>query len=165
MNEALLSKWTWRILKDDPDDLCCRLLKAKYYTATPFVEIKRKRGSQFWQGILKVAHKAKWGITFQVNDGRKTLFWEDTWLLDIPLKLAYPKMYRYSWREMRAVYRFYKEGVWDLDLTVLWTKMNIMNGLISWSSLRRYNCRTTQIKSNGCMRNQAFFPPDQCIDL
>lgn len=30
MNQALLTKWIWRIRSNKPDDLCCQLLRAKY---------------------------------------------------------------------------------------------------------------------------------------
>ena len=65
MNEALLAKWIWRIFKDNPDDACCTLLKAKYHSSKPFAELKKKKGSQFCKGVLKVRQKAKWGMTFQ----------------------------------------------------------------------------------------------------
>jgi len=40
MNEALLAKWIWRIFRDNPDDACCTLLKAKYHSSKPFAELK-----------------------------------------------------------------------------------------------------------------------------
>jgi hypothetical protein len=37
LNEALILKWAWRLHKLEGDDLCCQLLKAKYFPNKPFV--------------------------------------------------------------------------------------------------------------------------------
>ena len=39
--------------------------------------------------------KIKWGARFEVNNGPNTLFWEDTWLGEVPLKTLFPKIYDY----------------------------------------------------------------------
>ena len=99
---------------------------------------------------MDVRHKLKWGVTFKVNNGRNTLFWEDTWILPIPLKMAFPTLYSYSRRKMKAVFRIHIEGVWSLDLGrplddeefLEWSQLmeildkvclNPLNNLVSWT--------------------------------
>ena len=57
-NDALLLKWVRRLLRDKEGDLCCQLLKAKYFKHKPFVNnrVVNSRGgvgSQLWRGIQK----------------------------------------------------------------------------------------------------------------
>ena len=40
--------------------------------------------------------KLKWGATFIMGNGKNVLFWEDTWVTEVPLKLSFPRIYRYS---------------------------------------------------------------------
>jgi len=56
MNEALLTKWIWRILENREDDLYCKLLRNKYMATKPFALSTAKGGSQFWKGIQKIKH-------------------------------------------------------------------------------------------------------------
>jgi len=93
MNEALLAKWVWRLYKADPDDTCCMFLKTEYCAAKSFVSLDERKGSQFWKGVMKMRKKLKWGATFKVGNGKNVLFWEDTWVSEVPLKLTFPKIY------------------------------------------------------------------------
>jgi hypothetical protein len=51
MNEALLSRWIWRIIKNRENDACVKLLRSKYLNSKPFSLSSTKGGSQFWTGI------------------------------------------------------------------------------------------------------------------
>ena len=84
MNESLLLKWVWRILQNSKDDKCCQLLRAKYLKRKPFMQCREGVGSQFWKGINKIKHSISWGISYSVNNGRNTRFWEDVWALEVP---------------------------------------------------------------------------------
>lgn len=57
MNEALLTKWVWRIRNNKEGDLCCQLLRAKYLDKKNLQQCGDKGGSQFWRGINKVKKK------------------------------------------------------------------------------------------------------------
>lgn len=53
-NLSMLAKMGWR-LKENPDSLCVKLLKAKYYPGTDILHMKTKpkqRDSWVWKGIL-----------------------------------------------------------------------------------------------------------------
>lgn len=95
MNEALLTKWVWRILNNGEDDICCQLLRAKYLRRKSLQQCRGDKGSQFWKGINKVKGNFKWGGKSIVNNGRDTSFWEDVWVGEVPLKLLFPKIYEF----------------------------------------------------------------------
>lgn len=73
--------------------MCVKLLEKKYLKTKPLQTCKNRGASQFWQGLNKIKHNFKWGAVFQVNNEANTLFWEDVWKGDIPLKLAFPRLY------------------------------------------------------------------------
>lgn len=96
MNEALLGKWCWRMLKANPEDQCYNMLKNKYLQRNSFLQYNILSGSQFWKGILKSRDSLRWGCKSIVNNGLNTRFWEDVWAGDIPLKLDFPNLYELS---------------------------------------------------------------------
>ena len=73
-NDTLLLKWVWGLLRDKEGDLCCQLLKAKYYKNKPFTKSKVGIGSKFWKGIQKIRHKINFGLKKVVLNGESTLF-------------------------------------------------------------------------------------------
>jgi hypothetical protein len=94
LNEALILKWAWRLHKLEGDDLCCQLLKAKYFPNKPFVQSNATKGSQFWIGVQAIRWKLKFGAIKQVKSGDQTRMWEDVWLGQVPLKLSFPRLMR-----------------------------------------------------------------------
>ena len=114
-NESILMKWVWRLYASSEDDLCCQLLKQKYLKRKPILCQKGNRGSQFWRGLNKIKHGFSWGAVFEVKDGKSTRFWEDVWRGDIPLKIAYPKLYELCNDKTRLVSDFYDDGEWYIS--------------------------------------------------
>ena len=64
---------------------------------------------------------ARWlldNIVRKVGDGRSTMFWEDPWLLDVPLVVYYPRLFEMpdhkgaTVREMCLLGWGTDEGVW-----------------------------------------------------
>lgn len=53
MNEALLGKWVWRMLRADLDEQCYKLLRNKYLQKNSFLQCNGSIGSQFRKGVLK----------------------------------------------------------------------------------------------------------------
>ena len=74
MNECLLTKWIWKIVKGS-DDTWFKVLQAKYMRNGSFFSSSSRGTSQFWQSLHKVKHLFKWGAIYQVQDGAKTFFW------------------------------------------------------------------------------------------
>lgn len=50
MNESLIAKWGWRVLKDDRNDLCGQLLKKKY--PAPSGNAEEEEG---WRGSVSIS--------------------------------------------------------------------------------------------------------------
>ena len=52
-NLAMLSKQIWRLITN-PDSLCARVLKAKYFPNNSLLQATLKKGASFtWQSIMK----------------------------------------------------------------------------------------------------------------
>lgn len=60
-----------------------------------FFSSKTKGASQFWQGLHKVKHLFKWGVTLTVGDGRNCRFWQDSWLYEVPLKIHCEDLFKW----------------------------------------------------------------------
>ena len=117
MNEALLTKWIWRILENREDDLYCKLLRNKYMATKPFALSTANGGSQFWKGIQKIKHLFKWGATFVEQNGKEVLFWKDVWLEEVPLKIIFPRIYDYCRNKNSLVSECLINGQWRFDFT------------------------------------------------
>lgn len=76
MNEALLGKWVWRLLKAR-EEQCFILFKNKYFKNKSFTQADGRYGSQFWKGIFKSREYVKWGLTAKVRSGTNVLIWEE----------------------------------------------------------------------------------------
>ena len=93
MNECLLVKWIWKIVKES-NDTWYKLLEAKYMSDGNFFNSKYKGTSQFWQGLHKVKHLFKWGTMYTVGDGSLISFWGGIWLGQFPLKSLFLELFR-----------------------------------------------------------------------
>jgi hypothetical protein len=79
-NLALLAKQVWRLLCD-PDSLCAKVLRAKYFPDGNILHAKPKKGSSFtWQSILAGLECFKKGCIWRVGDGSQINIWEDAWI-------------------------------------------------------------------------------------
>ena len=79
-NFAMLARQAWRMLTN-PDSLCARVLKAKYFANTSILEAQAKPGISYtWRSILKGVELMKDGIIWRVGDGSSINIWTDPWL-------------------------------------------------------------------------------------
>jgi hypothetical protein len=79
-NMAMLAKQVWRLLSE-PDSLCGRVLRAKYYPDGNLLEAKMKSGSSYtWQSILAGLACFKKGCIWRVGDGTQINIWSDNWI-------------------------------------------------------------------------------------
>ncbi|GJN27875.1 hypothetical protein PR202_gb15931 [Eleusine coracana subsp. coracana] len=79
-NLAMLAKQIWRLLCE-PNSLCARILRAKYYPDGRLLNAKAKSGSSFtWQSILAGLDNFKKGYIWWVGDGTQINIWEDQWI-------------------------------------------------------------------------------------
>jgi hypothetical protein len=78
-NQALLAQ-AWRLIQE-PDSLCARLLRAKYYPNgnlldTAFVQ----NTSQSWQGVMHGLELLKTGAIRRIGSGSQVHIWRDSWV-------------------------------------------------------------------------------------
>jgi len=51
-------------------------------------------------------------FTKQVLDGKSTLFWDDVWLGEIPLRLEFPKLFNYAITRSATIAEYWAGGEW-----------------------------------------------------
>jgi hypothetical protein len=83
-NLAMLAKQVWRLI-DEPDSLCAKVLRAKYYPDGDILKAGPKSGSSFtWQSIIAGLATFKRGYIWRVGDGEKINIWSDPWIPSSP---------------------------------------------------------------------------------
>ena len=76
-NQAMLAKQGCRLLSN-PDSLCARVLRGKYYNDTDLMSARKKRNaSHIWNAILHGREALKLGLIKHVGDGSSVRIWED----------------------------------------------------------------------------------------
>ncbi|GJN07431.1 hypothetical protein PR202_ga25263 [Eleusine coracana subsp. coracana] len=84
-NKALLGKQGWRLM-EQPESLCARVLKGRYYHDGEFLTAKRKKHtSHTWRAIMKGREVLYEGLIRRLGDGRGTNVWNDRWITNHPL--------------------------------------------------------------------------------
>nr|GEZ67430.1 RNA-directed DNA polymerase, eukaryota, reverse transcriptase zinc-binding domain protein [Tanacetum cinerariifolium] len=96
LNHALLLKWVWRSLSQD-GSLWSRVINAIYGSS---IEYQPSNISSCWSSILReVQVLISKGFDFlshckiRVGNGLNTRFWLDTWIMDLPLSIRFPRIY------------------------------------------------------------------------
>lgn len=80
-NLAMLARQAWHMLKD-PDSLCARLLRAKYWPDGDLLAAKEKPGISYtWRSIIRGLQALKNGLIWRVGNGNQIKIWEDPWIL------------------------------------------------------------------------------------
>jgi len=49
-----------------------------------------------------------------VLNGESTLFWEDVWLGEIPLRLEFPKLFQFCSKQGTTISEFWENGEWNI---------------------------------------------------
>jgi hypothetical protein len=79
-NMAMLARQAWRMLTN-PDSLCARVLKARYFPDSSILEASASNGISYtWRSILKGVKLLKEGLIWRVGDGSQINIWTDMWL-------------------------------------------------------------------------------------
>jgi hypothetical protein len=79
-NKALLARQGWRLLHH-PQSLVCRILKAKYFPHTSFLEAQLSGNvSYIWRSICEARHVLHDGLRWRVGNGTNIKIWKDAWL-------------------------------------------------------------------------------------
>jgi hypothetical protein len=79
-NLAMLAKQVWRLI-NEPDSLCAKVLRAKYYPHGDVLKASPKAGSSFtWQSIVAGIATFKRGHIWRVGNGESINIWSDPWI-------------------------------------------------------------------------------------
>jgi hypothetical protein len=80
INLAMLARQAWRLLTN-PESLCARVLKAKYFPNSSILDATAMPGISYtWRSILKGVELVKEGMIWRVGDGININMWTDPWL-------------------------------------------------------------------------------------
>ncbi|XP_019168826.1 PREDICTED: uncharacterized protein LOC109164733 [Ipomoea nil] len=116
-NISLLAKQGWRILIK-PDSLVCKLLKARYFPHSDFLDATLGHNpSYIWRSILAAQELLIMGIGRRIGDGRDTLIWGPAWLAD----KEDPRLHTACVEELRVARensQMTPEGVWDDEVLI-----------------------------------------------
>ena len=81
-NLAMLARQGWRILSN-PDSLCARVLRAKYFPDGDLLKVKEGPGISYsWRSIIRGVQALKKGLIWRVGDGTQINIWLDPWIPD-----------------------------------------------------------------------------------
>lgn len=79
-NQALLAKQGWRLIQN-PDSLCARVLKSKYYPNGNLLDtVFASDVSPVWRAIESGLQLLKKGLIWRVGDGRSIQIQRDQWI-------------------------------------------------------------------------------------
>lgn len=79
-NIAMLSRQGWRLIQN-PESLCAKLLKARYFPHCSALEAIPHDGISYsWRSILRGLELIKQGYIWRIGDGSSVDIWNDPWL-------------------------------------------------------------------------------------
>uniref|UniRef100_A0A0A9CHE7 Reverse transcriptase zinc-binding domain-containing protein n=1 Tax=Arundo donax TaxID=35708 RepID=A0A0A9CHE7_ARUDO len=79
-NLAMLARQGWRLLMN-PESLCARVLKAKYFANGQLLNVQEAPGISYaWRSIVRVMQALKEGLIWRVGDGTQINIWNDPWV-------------------------------------------------------------------------------------
>ncbi|XP_071674470.1 uncharacterized protein [Lolium perenne] len=85
-NLAMLSKQCWRLISE-PESLCARVLRAKYFPDGDILNCDLKKGSSYtWQSLWSGIQTFKKGHIWRVGDGSNISIWDDPWIPSSPTR-------------------------------------------------------------------------------
>ena len=80
-NLAMLARQPWRILTN-PDSLCSRVLKAKYFADSTILKCTARDGISYtWRSMIYGINLLKEGIIWRIGSSSNVNIWSDPWIL------------------------------------------------------------------------------------
>ncbi|WMV40904.1 hypothetical protein MTR67_034289 [Solanum verrucosum] len=114
-NKSLLLKWLWRLATDDQslwkDTIFARYGKEGSWTTK---EVNTPYGVGLWRTIRNQWPGIWSNSVINVGNGRKTLFWNDIWMGQTPLRQQFPDIYILNQQKMAAIVEVKNEQGWNL---------------------------------------------------
>lgn len=81
-NDALLGLQSWRLIRE-PNSLFARVMKAKYYANSDFLEASLGHPCSYsWSSIWSSKALLKKGVVWRVGNGAQIKIWDDPWIVD-----------------------------------------------------------------------------------
>ncbi|CAL1402102.1 unnamed protein product [Linum trigynum] len=116
-NLAMLAKSGWRLLKEK-DMLWTQVIRDKYCRNKENLDLFRSvQGSSFtWKSFTKASSLLKEGCAWNIKNGNTTKFWNDSWILQEPLKNLVVGEIPSSRTEEVVADMVTEEGEWRIDL-------------------------------------------------
>uniref|UniRef100_A0ACD5X9B5 Uncharacterized protein n=1 Tax=Avena sativa TaxID=4498 RepID=A0ACD5X9B5_AVESA len=117
-NQALLARQAWRLLKQ-PNTLCARILKAKYFPQGLLTDtVFTGNASSTWRALEYGLELVKKGIIWRIGNGTSLRAWRKPW---IPRE-SYLKPYTKQGRcRLRWIADFMNpDGTWNIGLVQRW---------------------------------------------
>jgi hypothetical protein len=107
----------WRLI-DNPDSLCAKVLKAKYYPNGDILMAGPKSGSSFtWQSIVAGIQTFKRGCIWRIGSGENIKIWSDPWVPASPnRKIISPRGDCILTRVSELIHPY--TGQWDQELII-----------------------------------------------
>ena len=87
--------------------------------------------------------------SFDIKDGSKTRFWDDTWVGDLSFKVKYPSLYNIVRDPHATVTRVMATSPLNVPFRGLWWITNLWNGIIWWHRLLMLKWWRVQILLDG----------------
>ncbi|KAJ1262343.1 hypothetical protein BS78_09G099700, partial [Paspalum vaginatum] len=79
-NQAMLTRQAWRLI-ENPDSLCARVLKARYFPRGSLLDsVGSANSSATWQAILHGLDLLKKGLIWRIGSGTQVRIWRDSWI-------------------------------------------------------------------------------------
>jgi hypothetical protein len=92
-NQAMLARRCW-ILLTQPESLCARVLKGRYFPKCSFLDASTTRSCSFtWRSLMYGKNLLLQGIVWCIGDGNSVRINSDRWVLDAPCHQIRPKVY------------------------------------------------------------------------
>jgi hypothetical protein len=117
-NQALLARQAWRLVQN-PQSLCARVLKAKYFPNGSLLDtIFTGNASATWQALVHGLALLKKGIIWRVGNGANIRAWRDPW---IPRTTMFTPLSQQGRCRLRWVSDFlHADGTWNETLLRHW---------------------------------------------
>jgi len=129
-NKCLLAKWLVDLL--NTDGMWQTLLTNKYLRSKSLTQVKAKPyDSHFWRGLMHIKDEVLAKGSFDIKDGSKTRFWDDTWVGDLPFKVKYPSFYNI----VRDPHATVAKVMATSPLNVSFRRALVDNKLVEWHNL------------------------------
>jgi hypothetical protein len=89
-NQAMLGRQCWQLMTE-PDSLCAKVLKGRYYPKCSFIDSVPTRSSSFtWRSLMYGKSLLERSVLWRVGNGEEIRITKDKWIPDAPRHPIFP---------------------------------------------------------------------------